>query len=495
MQQIWRLHARACIVAQGHRKWGNPATVHLRAPAMKFGIAAKIFCAMLVMGAVALLVNGIAGKLLFERGFLGYLNGQGIERMEALLPNLQAEYVRHGSWEFVRGERKAWLRLIRPNLGNPVADEALLSTPPLSDQTGAVARFALLDAQGQRVIGNAEVDGDAIRRPIMVEGQTVGWLAMVPFQKVLARDEQRFMEDQVRRWWAICIVSVVVAGTLAWLLTRPLQRRIQGMGMATHHLAGGDYATRIVPGAEDELGRLAQDFNRMAGALEDSERNRREFMADISHELRTPLSVLRAELEAIQDGIRPMASESLLPLQGEVRQLGQLIDDLHELALTQSGELAYALGPLDLAAELRATAESMRARFINAGLHLVVQIPSCVLRVQGDERRLQQLFANLLENALRYTDRGGSVVLNAEPHAPWVRVVVEDSAPGVAADKRERLFERFYRVDASRNRASGGSGLGLSICRNIVLAHAGNIHAEASTLGGLSIVIELPLQA
>lgn len=462
---------------------------------MKFGIAAKIFCAMLLMCAVALLVNGMAGKWLFERGFLGYLNGQGIGRMELLLPRLQAEYAEHGSWEFVRGQRKVWLRLIRPHVGDPVADEALLSAPPVSDQTGAVARFALLDAQGQRVIGNADVDGSAIRRPIVVEGHTVGWLAMVPFQKILARNEQRFMEAQVRRWWAISIVAVLVAGTLAWLLTRPLRKRIQGMGVATHRLAGGDYATRIVPGADDELGRLAQDFNRMAGALENSERNRREFMADISHELRTPLSVLRAELEAIQDGVRPMSAATLAPLQGEVRQLGKLIDDLHELALTQSGELAYEHVPLDLDAVLRATVEGMRCRFHDAGLALVVSSAPGPLPVQGDERRLQQLFANLLENALRYTDRGGSVAVHALRDERHVRISIEDSAPGVDEDKHGRLFERFYRVDASRNRASGGSGLGLAICRNIVLAHGGAIHAEASALGGLAIVVELPLHA
>ena len=462
---------------------------------MKPGIAAKIFCAMLLMCAVTLLVNGVAGKWVFERGFLGYLNGQGIGRMELLLPRLQAEYAEHGNWEFVRGQRKVWLRLIRPHIGDPIASEALLSAPPLSDQTGAAARFALLDAQHRRVIGNADVDEGAITRPIVVEGRTVGWLAMVPFQKILERNEQRFMEAQVRRWWAISIVSVLVAGTLAWLLTRPLRRRIQGMGAATHRLASGDYATRIVPGADDELGRLAQDFNRMAGTLEHSERNRREFMADISHELRTPLSVLRAELESIQDGIRPMSAATLAPLQGEVRQLGKLIDDLHELALTQSGELAYERLPLDLDAVLRATVDGMRARASDAGLALVVSSAPGPMPVLGDERRLQQLFANLLENALRYTERGGSVAVHAQHDERQVRVTVEDSAPGVEEDKRGRLFERFYRVDASRNRASGGSGRGLAICRNIVLAHGGAIHAEASTLGGLAIVVELPLHA
>jgi len=451
-----------------------------------------MFCAMLVVCAVALLVNGVAGKILFERGFLGYLNGQGVGRMEHLLPHLRAEYLRHGDWEFVRGQRRVWFRMIRPNVGD-TTDEALLTSPPLSDQTGAVARFALLDAQGQRVIGNEDVDASAYRRAIVVNGKTVGWIAMVPFEKVLARNEQKFVQGQLRRWWAISIASVLAAGVLAWLLIRPLRRRINSLGAATHQLSGGDYSTRITPGNDDELGRLAQDFNRMASTLEHSEQARREFMADISHELRTPLSVLRAEMEAIQDGIRPMTPASLLPLQGEVRQLGKLIDDLHDLALTQSGELAYVRHSLDLGEVLGGVLDGMRGRFVAADLALVVPARSEPLPVTGDERRLQQLFANLLENALRYTDNGGSVVVQAERAEGRAQVVIEDSAPGVDAGKHQRLFERFYRAEASRNRASGGSGLGLAICRNIVLAHGGDIQAQSSALGGLRIVVRFPL--
>jgi two-component system sensor histidine kinase BaeS len=134
----------------------------------------------------------------------------------------------------------------------------------------------------------------------------------------------------------------------------------------------------------------------------------------------------------------------------------------------------------------------MRGRFDDAGLVLRASLSPTPLLVEGDERRLLQLFANLLENALRYTDRGGEIVVCAQRRGQQVEAVIEDSAPGVTEDKRERLFERFYRVEASRNRASGGSGLGLAICRNIVQAHGGAIHAEGSALGGLRIVVTLP---
>ncbi len=459
---------------------------------MKFGITAKLFCAILAACAVVLLINGVATRIAFERGFMGYLNEQGTGRMEHLLPRFQAEYAQHGSWEFVRGRSDVWFTLMRPSEIEP--GDISLRAPPVSDQSGAVFRFALLDARGQQVIGNPNIDEGAIRRAIVVRGRTVGWMAMVPFQRVLETNERRFVEQQQRRWWAIGAVSVLVAATLAWLLTRALLRRLRGLAAATHRLSAGDYTTRLSPGGDDEIGRLAQDFNRMADVLESTEQNRRAFMADISHELRTQLAVLRAELEAVQDGIRPMTPATLAPLQGEVRQLGKLIDDLHDLALTQSGALAYRRSAMNVGAVLRATLDGMRGRFADAGLTLKTQDDPRPLTVLGDERRLQQLFANLLENALRYTDAGGVVSVQAQALDGRVRIVIDDSAPGVDPDKRARLFERFYRVEGSRNRASGGSGLGLAICHNIVLAHDGTIGTDVSALGGLCIVLTLPLQ-
>eukprot|EP01032_Pedospumella_encystans_P028457 gene28457-32142_t len=257
-------------------------------------------------------------------------------------------------------------------------------------------------------------------------------------------------------------------------------------------LAAQALRSRIEVGSNDELGHLAKDFNRMAQTLEHTERARRTFMADISHELRTPLAVLRAELEAIQDGIRPTTAQSVDAMHAEVGRLGKLVDDLHDLSLTDIGAMTYRRTPIDVATVLRTAVGGMQGRLEAEGLELRVHVAPAPLSISGDERRLQQLIANLLENSLRYTDRGGVVQVRADRHESGVRIVVEDSAPGVPLDKLEKLFERFYRVEGSRNRASGGSGLGLAICRNIVEAHEGRIQAQASPFGGLRIVIDLP---
>ena len=472
----------------GQRLDSGPPFAYLWRP-MKPGITLKLFLAILAACALVLAVSGVMGRFLFERAFLGYLNDQGVERMREVLPEIVSGYRRHGGWDFVRGNPDAWFALMRPSIAD---GDPMLRVPPVSDQTGAIPRMALLDAEGRRLIGNPAAGADAIRLPVVMDGHTVGWLAMAPFQQAIAAGDVRFYRAQVRAWWTNGIASVMVASLLAWFLSRALLKRVGRLTGTVHRLAEGDYATRMTGAGDDELGRLAQDLNRLAGILEHTEHNRRTFMADISHELRTPLAVLRAELEAIQDGIRPLTPETLAPLQVQVQQLGKLIDDLHELAVTQAGEISYRFASIDLGQVLQTAVAGMQGRFADAGLSLELDTAPGSVLVQGDERRLLQLCTNLLENTLHYTDRGGRAMASVRFHGGQSLLVVEDGAPGVEPAKRARLFERFYRVDASRNRATGGSGLGLAICRNIVQAHGGSIAAEDSPLGGLRIVVTLP---
>lgn len=457
---------------------------------MRLNITAKLFLTMLATCALVLIIHSLAGRISFQRGFMDYLNEQGLQRMHELLPRLQQEYREQGNWQRLQGNLPALGILMRPE---PPPAHATPQAPPLSDQTGAIFRLALLHPDYSLVTGNPEAGRDAILLPVEVDGARVGWLALVPFQQALAAGEVRFYDAQLRAWWIIGSSAVALAALLAWLMARALLRRLHGVTGATRRLAEGNFTTRVPVTTHDELGLLAQSFNLLAQGLERNESARRAFMADIAHELRTPLAVMRAELEAIQDGIRTADAESLAALHQQVGQLGQLIDDLHELSLTDAGTLAYRHEPIDLTTLLHTGVTGMITRFEAARLTLHAAIPAEPLRLVGDERRLQQLLANLLNNALRHTDAGGQVNLACTRSGTgWLHLSIEDSAPGVPDDKLPRLFERFYRVDASRNRSSGGSGLGLAICRNIVEAHGGHISASSSPLGGLRISIELP---
>ena len=206
----------------------------------------------------------------------------------------------------------------------------------------------------------------------------------------------------------------------------------------------------------------------MASVLTDSDPQHRMFMADISHELRTPLAVLKGELEAMEDGIRPLDIGGLKSLQTEVGSLNKLVDDLFELSLAEVGGPTYRHEAVDLATLLALTADAWRARYRQAGLDLQLELPDVPLMIRGDEARLGQLFYNLLENSLRYTEAPGQAHLAARQVGPLLQVDLQDSAPGVPATDRERLFERLYSVAGSRSSRNGGTSCVLAIRLGLV---------------------------
>jgi len=417
-------------------------------------LSTRLFLAVLATAVLVVAMVGGASQWNFERGFLGYLNELAQERTAFIVPRLERAYAEHGSWDFLRDEPRRWFGLLRPRPGEDLPSEAQMQPGmmPNSDLTGAMVRMGLLDLQLQWVAGYRRITPEMPRQALLAaDGRTVaGWLVLAPVRRVAA---------------------------------------------ATHRLAAGDHAVRVAVDSQDEVGQLAQDFNHLAHTLGRNEALRREFIADVSHELRTPLAVLRGELEALEDGIRPLNAAAVQSLQAEVGQLGQLVDDLYELALSDAGALSYRMAPLDLGALLQRVAAAHEARLQAAGLALRLQLPASPLPLQADEGRLQQLLDNLLENSRRYTDAPGHVQLAVQPLAgstPQWLLTLDDSAPGVPAEVLGQLFERFFRVDGSRSRATGGAGLGLAICRNIVLAHGGQISAGPSALGGVRIEVRLP---
>jgi two-component system sensor histidine kinase BaeS len=257
----------------------------------------------------------------------------------------------------------------------------------------------------------------------------------------------------------------------------------------------GNYREKVSLKGRDELTELAKHLNNLGEVLEQSEQTRRQWVADISHELRTPLAVLQAELEAMEDGVRPLDRNAVTRLTTHSQRLKHLVNDLYELSLTDLGGMTYRKDTMDLAVLLRESIQAMQPQFALQEIELKLQIKDEPVIIFGDQNRLQQLFANLLKNSLQYTNAPGltQVALNIEQeHAI---ICIEDTAPGVAEEHHEKLFERLYRADSSRNRTTGGAGLGLSICKNIVAAHEGTITTSNSTLGGLAVTISLPCQS
>ena len=462
---------------------------------MKLNLAARLFAAVLSAAVVVAVAMGVGAHINLNRDFLGYLNEQAVNRLDLAVPSVTAGYRQQGSWDFLRERPDLWYRLLRPvpeESGVPLAERPPPSATP-AELTGASRRFTLLDAERQRLVGFGSPAGNAIERAIVVDGLTVGWLVLTPFESVSYGAEKRFADAQARTGWMVGGAAVLLAAAVALWASRRLLRPVQAVADATHRLAAGDYTTRVrESGADDEIGRLARDFNQLALTLHRNEAMRREFMADVSHELRTPLGVLHGELEALEDGVRPLHAGALQSLKAEVATLHKLVDDLYELSLADVGALSYRKAELDLREIIDDTAGAFGERLRSSGLALQLDLPSGPLPAFGDARRLRQLFANLLENSCRYTDAGGALRLQARREGRQMLIDLHDSAPGVRGDQLPRLFERFFRAEASRSRKSGGAGLGLSICQRIVQAHEGRIEARPSPMGGLWLRVELP---
>ena len=460
---------------------------------MRTSITFKLFLALLATCIVVALAMGGAVRYSFDSGFDDYIQEREHQRLDDLAQTLALEYAEAGGWQFLQGDRERWwrsLRLSRRELPGP-------RPGPEPGPGGRMPPFRvmLVDVDMSWLAGPHLRPGSDWRRfPVKVADRTVGWLMSPPMLPRVINDEidREFQAHQLRATWIIVGLSVLLAALVSLWLARVLLVPVRRVAQATHKLASGDYATRVKVASRDELGRLALDFNQLAHSLARNERLRREWMADVSHELRTPLAVLRGEIEALQDGLRPLDQGALASLAHEVGQLSQLIDDLYELSLADAGALNYHMHAVDLSEVAAQAVEAVRERFGRRGLTLDSQLEPGLV-IQGDERRLSQLLANVLENSLRYTDAPGRVRVRVCRVGPGLMLEVADSAPGVSEDQLPRLFDRLYRVEASRSREHGGAGLGLAICRHIAQAHGAGISALASDLGGVSIRVEWPV--
>src|SRR5258706_2803353 len=263
---------------------------------MRPGITLKLFFAILAASAVVATAMAVATRFSFQSGFFGYLSHVQSQSLEAFAGRLADEYRRTGDWSFLQGD---YGRL------------RALAAPP---QT--VQRLTLLDAERRPVIGNPELSDEAAVRPVIVEDRVVGWIARTPERRLSTAADLAFQQQQLRASWIIAGLALAVAAVVALVLARAFLQPLKRVAQATHRLAAGNYATRVEVRSADELGRLPEDFNRLAQALERNEDLRRRFMADVSHELRTPIAVLRAGLEALEDGVRPPTREAAASLPG-----------------------------------------------------------------------------------------------------------------------------------------------------------------------------------
>ncbi|WP_328748488.1 ATP-binding protein [Streptomyces sp. NBC_00285] len=288
---------------------------------------------------------------------------------------------------------------------------------------------------------------------------------------------------------AASVALSVILGAL--LLNRAVLRPVRAMTLAARDLGEGDLGRRVPVSGRDEIAQLGGAFNHMADSLQAGERRQRRLTGDIAHELRTPLANLRGYLEALRDGVVEPTPELLASLHEEALLQQRIVDDLQDLALAEAGALTYHLTEVDLRELLEAGLRAHRAGAETAGVALELAAPGPVT-VVADPDRLRQVVGNLVGNALRATAAGGTVTLAAASRGDMAVVEVRDTGTGIAAEDLPHLFDRFWRADAARGRTTGGSGLGLSIARQIVTDHRGTIEARSAVGAGTTFTIVLP---
>lgn len=296
------------------------------------------------------------------------------------------------------------------------------------------------------------------------------------------------------------LAAVGAATILSAVLAQQVVKPVREMMLASRRIAEGHYEQRVYTeagsgyGDGDELDELAHSFNQMAEQLEQTEHMRRELLADVSHELRTPLTAIKGSMEGLIDGVLPANEETFQDIFREADRLQRLVTDLEELSRVEAGVFALSLQPTSLNSLAKTLKKRLGKQFAEKGIELEVDIPAELPLVNADEDRCMQVLLNLSGNALQYTPSGGKVRVSAARTGGEVQIMVSDTGVGIPAEHLPNLFQRFYRVDKSRARSMGGSGIGLTIAKHLVEAQGGRIWAESAGAGkGSTFYFALPV--
>jgi signal transduction histidine kinase len=288
------------------------------------------------------------------------------------------------------------------------------------------------------------------------------------------------------------VVSVVIS--------RQIVTPVQRMMAASHRIAEGHYRERVAVPEQvawenlDELGRLAISFNQMAAHLEQIETTRRDLIGNVAHELRTPLATIKGYTEGLIDGVLPADAATFQHIYRETERMQRLVHDLQELSRVESGAVELLVQPIPVTQLIETVVARLAYQFEEKGVQLTTAVPPDLPSVQVDGERIGQVLLNLVGNALQYTASGGQVRLSAHRQGAEIHISVADTGAGISAEHLSIIFTRFYRVDHSRSRAGGGSGIGLTIARHLVEAHGGRIWAESPGPGqGSTVAFTLPV--
>lgn len=446
--------------------------------------AAFLIVALVAVGSVAVVVNRTTAS-----SFRSYIGQQTTATANAeLLRQLRDHYASTGSWE------RAQAILAQAHSGRGPGQGQGQGHGGGTLFLLAGTDYTVIAASNEQHVGR--VLEDAERRQalaVRVDGQTVGYLLREGAgAQALDQAQQKFLDD-VSRVLVLAAagaiqLALIMGFLFAWLTVRPL-RHLQHSAAA---IAQGKLGTHMPVEGTAEFRQVALAFNHMSSALAESEAVRQRMTSDIAHELRSPVSVMRAQVEAMMDGVFPLNAEQLAVVYDQTLHLGRLVEDLRTLTRAEARRLPLEMAPLDPAAFVQRVAADFAPLAHEESLALTTDIAPALPQIQADADRLRQVFANLLANALAHTPAGGNITVRAAPTRTGVRFAVVDTGPGLTPEQAAHVFERFYQADDARQRDRGGSGLGLAIARELVRLHGGRIWIESAPGAGSTVFVEIP---
>ena len=357
----------------------------------------------------------------------------------------------------------------------------------LVDPEGIVVYSPDVRFRGRHLSAGQLEDGEAV---VLDDGEV--W-TVIPSRIILGQDilEQGFLRTTRRSLWLAGLAAMAVAILLSVFLLRQITKPLRRLDAATRRIARGEFGERVGDYTSDEIGRLARSFDEMTESLARAERTKKQMIADVSHELRTPLAAVRSALEGLRDGLIAPTPSTLASLHDKILLTTRLVRDLHQLTLADAGRLSIQLSSCRIEEILDSIVETIGVQLEDSNIRLDRTIPTGLPSVVADRQRVEQVFLNLLANAIRHTPEGGSISMCADEHTNGIQVSVCDTGPGLTEADLAHVFDRFYRADEART-SDGGAGLGLSIAKALVDAQGGRIRAENGPSGGACFHVVLP---
>lgn len=414
------------------------------------------------------------------------------EELRLLASNLPSQFQPFEGLKFPLSSNQNLFRTDRKNgeqaAQQPTGKKQFIQMP---DRLGLSSRLSLYDAKRRFVVGEAS-DEQISYRPIMVNNQIVGYLGLKP---VLDQDDAlsiNFFSNQKRYLFLVYALSILASLIASLLLATYFKKPIQRLLNGTRALTQGNYQYQVKVNRNDELGDLSNELNALAVILDQHETSRRQWVADTSHELKTPLAVLQAQIEAMQDGIRKPTPEHFASMLAQVTSLKKLTQDLAALAQADAQQLQFYFSTVNPWEVVQQELINFQPNFEQAKLTVTANGEDTELNLDLD--RFKQIVANLLSNSIRYTEAGGQVHIHSMQDEKEWSLYVDDSPFGLSDEQLARIGERFYRVDDSRTRATGGTGLGLALSCKIMQALGGSLSFAHSPLGGLRCKLSFPKQ-